>query len=114
MAADEAPQAPPAAQEEEFDAESAFERLAGAKCRVERILLVGLERTKSPVVEAELVRVKHARTLEEVRDAALRAYEELMALDVFDAVDLVVGEGNKVGSRRHSAAVCCWVLGALC
>lgn len=31
---------------EGYDFENAFERLAGAKCRVERILLVGLERTK--------------------------------------------------------------------
>lgn len=46
-----------------------------------------------------------ARTLEEIRDAALEAYGELMALDVFDAVDVVLGEG-KVGGcwgQRH-----CW------
>ena len=69
--------------------------LAGAPCRVERVLVVGLHRTQAAVVQAELRRVKEARTLEELRDAALRAYEELTALDIFDAVDVVLGEGTK-------------------
>lgn len=47
-----------AAEAPSFDFESAFDRLAGARCRVERIMLVGLERTKRSVVEAELLRVK--------------------------------------------------------
>ena len=88
------PQAVPEAPEVDF--QHTYERLAGAPLRVERIMLVGLQRTKSGVVEQELVRIKDARTLEEIRDAALRAYEELMALDIFDAVDVVLGEGSKV------------------
>lgn len=94
-----APEAPPPADgEPEFDFESAFERLAGAPCRVERILLVGLERTKDSVVHPALMRVKGAGTLEEIRDAALEAWEELVGLDIFDAVDVVLGEGSKVGA----------------
>ena len=88
------PQAVPEAAE--FDFQHTYERLAGAPLRVERIMLVGLQRTKSGVVEQELVRIKDARTLEEIRDAALRAYVELMALDIFDAVDVVLEEGSKV------------------
>ncbi|PSC74144.1 sorting and assembly machinery component 50-like protein B-like [Micractinium conductrix] len=93
-AAPESAESGAAAEAPSFDFESAFDRLAGARCRVERIMLVGLERTKRSVVEAELLRVKGARTLEEIRDAALEAYGELMALDVFDAVDVVLGEGK--------------------
>ena len=82
-----------------FDFESSFDRLAPTACRVEGILLVGLQRTQSSVVERELLRVREARTLEEVRDAALTAYEELMALDIFDGVDLVLSESAKASRR---------------
>ncbi|KAL4452572.1 hypothetical protein ABPG75_008234 [Micractinium tetrahymenae] len=94
MAAEAAPEQQQA-EAEEYDFEGAFQRLAGAKCRVERILLVGLERTKQELVEAELRRLKHGCTLEEIRDAAMAAHDELMALDVFDAIDLVLTEGSK-------------------
>jgi hypothetical protein len=90
--------AEPQAAPHDVDFQHTYERLAGAPLRVERIMLVGLQRTKSGVVEQELARIKDARTLEEIRDAALRAYEELMALDIFDAVDVVLGEGSKVCS----------------
>lgn len=33
-----------------------------------------------------------------MRDRALEAYEELMGLDIFEAVDVVLGEGGKVRS----------------
>lgn len=59
-------------------------------------------------MEAELRRLKDGRTLEEIRDAALAAHDELMALDVFDAIDLVLTEGTKVGlgsSACHTGAV---------
>ena len=82
-----------------FDFESSFDRLAPTACRVEGILLVGLQRTQSSVVERELLRVREARTLEEVRDAALTAYEELMALDIFEGVDLVLSESAKASWR---------------
>ena len=85
-----------------------YERLAGAPLRVEGIMLVGLHRTQSSVVKRELAGIRDARTLEEIRDAALRAYEELMALDIFDAVDLVVAEGTKevCGQRKGLARRC--------
>ena len=89
--------------ERDFDFEAAFQRLAGTPCKVERIMLVGLQRTKAGVVQAELLRVKGARTLEEIRDAALEAYESLMALDVFDGVDLVVAEGANKSVRLLQA-----------
>ncbi|KAI7844949.1 hypothetical protein COHA_001596 [Chlorella ohadii] len=94
----EAPQGaplPPGDEEPEFDFEGAFERLAGAPCRVSRIMTVGLERTQESVVRPVLQRVAQGHTLEEVRDRALEAYEELMGLDIFDAVDVVLGEGAK-------------------
>ncbi|KAL4421736.1 hypothetical protein ABPG77_002352 [Micractinium sp. CCAP 211/92] len=97
MAAEAAPEQQQA-EAEDYDFEGAFQRLADAQCRVDRILLVGLERTKQDLVEAELRRLKHGRTLEEIRDAAMAAHDELMALDIFDAVDLVLTEGSKGGS----------------
>jgi hypothetical protein len=97
--------AEPQAVPQDVDFQHTYERLAGAPLRVERIMLVGLQRTKSGVVEQELARIKDARTLEEIRDAALRAYEELMALDIFDAVDVVLGEGSKVCSTGRRSGV---------
>lgn len=94
--ADQEPQQGPDGAEQDFDFDQSFQRVAGAPCKVERIMLHGLQRTKASVVQAELLRLKEARTLEEIRDAALAAYEELMALDIFDAVDLVLVEHPKV------------------
>ena len=48
--------------------------------------------------------------LEEVRDRALEAYEELMGLDIFDAVDVVLGEGAKVRLYTASLVLPCWSL----
>ncbi|PRW61285.1 Sorting and assembly machinery component 50 [Chlorella sorokiniana] len=88
----------PGDDEPEFDFEGAFERLAGAPCRVARVMLVGLERTKEAVVHPALRRVVQGRTLEEVRDRALEAYVELMGLDIFEAVDVVLEEGKARGT----------------
>lgn len=56
----------------------------------------GLHRTKKSVVKRELQRFKEARTLKEIHQAADRVHEELMALDIFEAVELTLDESLKV------------------
>lgn len=80
----------------EYDFEEAFERLKDARLRPVRLSIVGLERTKGDIVRREFARVKDARTLEEVKGAVLEVYENLMALGIFDAVDITVDRDPSV------------------
>lgn len=90
------PPAPPA------DFETTFDRLKDVPCRPTKLTLVGLERTDRELVRKELLRVRDARTLDEVKDAVLDAYTDLMSLGIFDVVDIVIDQGDKV---------CVWVWG---
>ncbi|KAK2079523.1 hypothetical protein QBZ16_001917 [Prototheca wickerhamii] len=74
----------------EYDFEEAFERLRDARLRPVRLSILGLERTKGDIVRREFARVRDARTLDEVKDAVLEAYENLMALGIFNAVEITV------------------------
>lgn len=74
--------------------EQEWEAAAQKPCRVGRISLLGLNRTKAGLVERELRRVEHASTLEEIKDELLEAYEDLVGLDIFDAVDVVIDKGD--------------------
>ncbi|KAI3432894.1 hypothetical protein D9Q98_010476 [Chlorella vulgaris] len=95
MASEPASQDAASEEEHDFDFNHAFQRLAGEPCRVERVMLEGLHRTKKSVVKRELQRFKEARTLKEIHQAADRVHEELMALDIFEAVELTLDESLK-------------------
>ena len=89
--------------------ESAFAAVKDKPCRVAEMVVLGLARTKLSVVQRELQRVRGATTLEEIKDALLEAYVELVGLNVFEVVDLVLDEGGEVrapprGSHTAAAA----------
>ena len=86
--------------EPEFDFSETYHRVKDAPCRVERIRLEGLERTKRSVVVPALLRlVQREGTLDEIKEAALEAWDELRDLDIFEAVDVVLDQGSKVLHR---------------
>lgn len=89
----------------EYDFEEAFERLRDARLRPVRLSILGLERTKGDIVRREFARVRDARTLDEVKDAVLEAYENLMALGIFNAVEITVDRDPSVGAHA------CWCVG---
>jgi hypothetical protein len=82
--------------EEHYDISAAYDEVKDHRCRVAQIRLGGLKRTKQEIVERELIRVKDARTLEQVLEALEEAHDDLMALEIFEAVDLAVDRGAKV------------------
>lgn len=82
----------------DYDFESSFERLKDSACFPARLTILGLKRTNKHLVMRELLRVKNAQTLDEIKDAVVAAYQDLMALEIFDAVDIVIdGLDGKVG-----------------
>lgn len=82
----------------EFDFQGTFDRVKDAPCRVERIRLEGLDRTQRSVVVPALLRlVQREGTLDEIKEAALEAWDELRDLDIFEAIDVVLDQGSQVG-----------------
>jgi hypothetical protein len=83
---------------------AAYESLRNKPCRVGRLVVRGLQRTKIGVVRQELERVRHAGTLEEIRDALLTAHADLLGLGIFNAVEIVIDQSAEV--RKHLALRC--------
>ena len=99
MAASGAPSAgvpPHGGEEAPFAFEETFDEVKTKPCQVEKLGLKGLKRTKNGIVLRELLKVRDARTLDEIKDTLLEAYEELMGLDIFEAVEVVVDADEKV------------------
>lgn len=86
-----------AAAELNFDFEEIFEHVKGKRCKVEKLSIAGLQRTKGKLVLRELLKVKEAQTLDEIKDSLLEAYENLMGLDIFDGVEVVIDADEEVG-----------------
>ena len=78
---------------------SAYEGVRNKPCRVGRLTVRGLKRTRIGVVRQELERVQHASTLEEIKDALLVAHADLLGLGIFKAVDIVIDQSAEV--RKH-------------
>lgn len=79
-----------------FDFDHAFDNVKGKPCRVDQISITGLDRTKPYIVSREFARVREAKTLDDVKDAVLDAYEDLMGLDIFEAIEIVIDGSRKV------------------
>lgn len=79
-----------------FDADGAFEAVKSERLHVDRIGVIGLDRTKLHIVARELVRVQAASTLEEVKELVLEAYRDLQSLDIFDAISITIDTSPKV------------------
>ncbi|GAB4818843.1 hypothetical protein N2152v2_005889 [Parachlorella kessleri] len=86
---------PEGGEEAPFAFEETFDKVKTKPCKVEKLGLIGLKRTKNGLVLRELLKVRDARTLDEIKDTLLEAYEELMGLDIFEAVEVVVDADEK-------------------
>ena len=64
--------------------------------KVERIMLTGLRRTKEEIVMRQLADMKRIGTLEEIKDSLLDVHANLMALDIFQGVDVSIDRGSMV------------------
>jgi outer membrane protein insertion porin family len=104
-----APEAPAAEEPEpaqEFDVEAAFAAVRNKPCRVSAVSVSGLERTRPGVVLQELRAVTAARSLEEIKDALVRAHADLMGLGAFEAVEITVDEGEPSAAGGAGGAAC--------
>jgi len=63
---------------------------------VEDVVITGLHRTKEEVVIRELADLRRSGTLEEIKDSVVSVYANLMALDIFEAVDISLDNGSSV------------------
>jgi outer membrane protein insertion porin family len=63
---------------------------------VEDVVITGLQRTKEEIVLRELADLKRSGTLEEIKDSVLSVHANLMALDIFEAVDISLDNGSSV------------------
>lgn len=61
---------------------------------MENVVITGLRRTKEEIVMRELADLKRSGTLEEIKDSVLRVHANLMALDIFEAVDISLDNGS--------------------
>jgi outer membrane protein assembly factor BamA len=69
---------------------------------IEDVVVTGLRRTNEEIVLRELADLKRSGTLEEINASFLRVHTNLMALDIFEAVDISLDNGSTVS--------CCWCL----
>lgn len=78
------------------DLNNAYNTVKTRPCKVGFVKIDGLERTKTTLVERELERVFDADTLEEVNQRLMEAYGDLMAMDVFEGVQIIADQSDKV------------------
>lgn len=69
-------------------------------------------RTQQHVIERELMRVKKAQSLEEIKEQLLEAQEALEALNIFQAVELILAESIRV--RMQCSEITCTVRNRFC
>jgi hypothetical protein len=62
--------------------------------KVDRIVLMGLHRTKQTIVLRELAKMRRSGTLEEIKDSLLNVHAALMDLGIFEAVDVSIDSSN--------------------
>jgi len=73
-----------------------YEDVKGKRLVATNVLLSGLERTKSDIIARELEPLQHARSLDEIKDVLLEVQENLEALNIFDAVEIIISDSNQV------------------
>ena len=80
-----------------FQFEEAYDAVKDKPVRVQKVVIQGLERTKGEIIARELQPVQNARTLDELKDVLLEAHDALDSLDIFEGVEIVIGDSNTVG-----------------
>ena len=79
--------------------EKIYEEVKDKKLVATNVLLSGNERTKSVIIARELQPLQHARSLDGIKDALLEIHDNLMSLDVFDAVEIIISDSDLVSGR---------------
>ena len=79
--------------------EKIYEEVKDKKLVATNVLLSGNERTKNTIIARELQPLQQARSLDEIKDALLEIHDNLMALDVFDAVEIIISDSDLVSDR---------------
>jgi hypothetical protein len=82
--------------QESINLQTLYEEIKDKPCDVSNISVVGLKRTKEDIVMRELIKVREAKTLEDIQIALLDVTSDLMDLDVFGGVDVTIDQGEKV------------------
>ena len=87
-----------------LDFERTYEDVKDKRLYATNVRLSGIERTKPELIERELQPLKDARSLDEIKDVLLEIHDNLMALDIFDAVEIIVGDSDMVRPSWASPA----------
>ena len=75
-----------------------YDRIKGKPLRVDLVLL-HKGRTRPHIIEKELLRIRDANSLDELKEKLLEAQESLEALNIFQAVQLTLDAGATVSMR---------------
>ncbi len=88
-----------------------YDAVKDKKLVVEKITIVGLDRTKAYIVSRELEPVRDAKSLDEIKDVLMEAHEHLQSLGVFDGVELIITDSETVRlpacASEESSVVSC-------
>lgn len=76
-----------------------FERIKDKPLHVDLVLL-HKGRTRPHIIEKELLRIRDAKSLDELKEKLLEAQESLEALNIFQAVQLTLDASRTVSIRR--------------
>lgn len=85
--------------------DSLYNRIKDKTLHVDLVIL-HKGRTRPHIIEKELLRIRGAQSLDELKERLLEAQESLEALNIFQAVQLVLNESSsvsiwRVASKNH-------------
>lgn len=80
-----------------MDKSEPYVRQLRPRSLVDQITFTGFERTRLEVILREFERFEDLHTLEDVYQASEEIHRILMALDAFEAVDILIDQSSKVG-----------------
>lgn len=81
-----------------YDFEENYSAVKDKPLKIQHVFIRGLGRTKDYIVARELQPVTECQTLEEIKDFMLEAHDNLESLGIFDAVEIIIGDGDSVGA----------------
>jgi len=81
-----------------IDFEKTYAAVKHKRLTVEKVMIIGLDRTKEHIVSREMEPFEDARSLDEIKDAALEVQESLMSLDIFDGVEVIITDSETVST----------------
>lgn len=86
-----------------FDWEKTYLQVKDKPLSVDKVIIKGLERTKSYLVARELEPLQQARSLDEIKNVMIDAHENLKSLDVFNGVEVIITDSDTVRNLHRSS-----------